>query len=283
MAGEDGWSVAHDVEYARHDGIALGGSLWRPHAAGPTPAIVAIHGGGWQSGSPETYRHWGPWLAARGFALFAIRYRFSRPGCKAWPECLHDARAAVQFLKGRAAELAIDPGRISMMGDSAGGHLSALVALAGDHPAFAGRYPDDPFAHLPTRVRCVIGAYGVYDLAAQWLHDQPIRPGDHIVERLMGFPPMEDRRAYFDASPMSYVERRNAGPSFLLVHGTEDDVVDRAQTDAFHFALRLAGFYTRRLIAGAAGHYFMHEAMDVPASVAGWLAPRALRFLKERG
>jgi acetyl esterase/lipase len=244
---------------------------------------VAIHGGGWQSGSPETYRHWGTWLAARGFALFAIRYRFSRPDRKAWPECFHDARAAVQFLKGRAGDFTIDPERISMMGDSAGGHLSALVALAGDDPAFAQACPDDPFARLSTKIRCVVGAYGVYDLAAQWLHDQPIRPDDHIVQRLMGFAPMDDRRAYFDASPISHVERRNAGSSFLLVHGGEDDVVDRSQTDAFHFALRLAGFYTRRLIAGSAGHYFMHEPMEDPASGSGWLAPRVLRFLQERG
>lgn len=276
-------AVRHDLEYARHDGVSLKGHLWRPAEPGPHRVIVAMHGGGWQAGSPDSFQHLGPWLAARGCAVFAIAYRFSKPDRKAWPECILDARAAVQFLKGRADELGVDPERVSIMGDSAGGHLSALVALAGDDPVFANACPDDPFRQISTKVRCVIGNYGVYDLVGQWMHDQPIRPNDHIVQRLMGFAPMQNRRAYFDASPQSYVETGRTGPSFLLVHGTEDDVVDRSQTDNFHTALKLAGFYTRRLMVQGAGHYFVSDPMDEAGSLSAWLAPRILRFVEERG
>ncbi len=273
-----------DLTYAHHDGANLTGRLWKPAGAGRHPVLVAFHGGGWQAGSPDNFQHLGPWLAARGVAVFAAAYRFSTPVRKAWPECFLDARAAVQFLKGRADELGLDPDRVSIMGDSAGGHLAALVGLAGDVPAYADACPDDPYRHISTKVRCVIGNYGVYDLAAQWMHDQPIRPRDHIVQKLMGCALSDDRRAYFEASPISYVEaKRNNGTSFLLVHGTEDDVVDRRQTDDFHVALKLAGFFTRRLIVQGAGHYFVSDPLDEPGSLSGWLAPRILRFVEERG
>ncbi len=272
------------VEYARRDGAGLRGRLWKPASGGPHRVVVAFHGGGWQAGSPDNFQFLGPWLAAHGVALFAAQYRFSTPTRKAWPECFLDARAAVQFVKGRAGELGLDPERVSVMGDSAGGHLAALVALAGDDPACAGGCDGDLFPNVSTKVRCVIGNYGVYDLAAQWMHDQPIRPRDHIVQKLMGCALSDDRRAYFEASPLSYVEAgRNNGQSFLLIHGTEDDVVDRRQTDDFHEALKLAGFFTRRLIVQGAGHYFVSDPLDEAGSLSGWLAPRILRFVEERG
>ncbi len=283
MSDTSGFTVQHKVEYARHDGVALHGSFWRPKGDGPFPVLICIHGGGWQQGGPDNYEYWGEWLAPRGWAVFAISYRYSSATQKSWPECFLDCRAAVQYVRGKAVQLGVDPDRISLMGDSAGGYLSALVALAGERSEFANRYPEDEFARVSTRVKAVVGNYGIYDLYAQWLHDQPIRPNDHIVQKFMGFPPMQDRRAYIDASPMTYVETRNVGPSFYLMHGNQDDVVHYSQTDDFHFALRLAGFYTRRLVADGAGHYFVSDPIDEPGSRSAWLAPRVLRFLQERG
>ena len=60
------------LEYARHDGAALVGDLYAPKAEGKYPVVVAVHGGGWQLGSRDSYRYWGPWLAERGYALFAV-------------------------------------------------------------------------------------------------------------------------------------------------------------------------------------------------------------------
>ena len=66
MEGE----IRTGIEYARHDGAALIGDLYLPKGAGAHPVIVAVHGGGWQLGSRDSYRFWGPYLAARGHALF---------------------------------------------------------------------------------------------------------------------------------------------------------------------------------------------------------------------
>src|SRR3954466_4364578 len=184
------------LEYATHDGVKLAGDLYLPKAAGPHPAIVAIHGGGWQIGGPFGYQHWGPYLASRGYAVYAISYRLSKPGQKTFPEALHDVRAAIQFLKGRAAELRVNPERIGVMGDSAGGHLGALVGLAGDHPAFAGAYKGDPYSAQSTKVKVAIPIYGVFDMYQQWLHDLEHRPRDSIVEKIIGGSAAADKRHY---------------------------------------------------------------------------------------
>ena len=64
------------------------------------------------------------------------------------------------------------------MGDSAGAHLAALVALTGDSAPFAAGYSNDPYASVSTKAKVVVGVYGAYDLLAQWQHDQITRPRD---------------------------------------------------------------------------------------------------------
>jgi acetyl esterase/lipase len=270
------------LEYATHDGVKLSGDLYLPKASGAHPAIVAIHGGGWQIGGPFGYQYWGPYLASRGYAVYAISYRLSKPGQKTFPEALHDVRAAIQFLKGRAAELRINPERIGVMGDSAGGHLAALVALAGDNPAFSGAYESDPYAAQSTKVKVAIPVYGVFDLYQQWQHDLESRPRDSIVEKFIGVSAIDDKRAYFDASPLSYVSAKNNGTSFLVVWGTRDDIVDfKSQSEAFMLALKQAGYFVWPVPVEGAPHFWVWDPVD-DTNPNGFLAPKLLRFLKQR-
>lgn len=275
--------VRTGLEYARHDGIALQGDLYVPKANGKFPVVVAIHGGGWQAGARGNYQSWGRWLSARGVALFAITYRLSKPGQKTYPQAVHDVRAAVQFVKGRGEAINVDPERVALMGDSAGGHLAALVALAGDEPEFKAAYRDDPFANVSTRVKAVVGGYGVYDMQQQHNHDLVHRPQDQIVQKFIGVPPWENRKAYIEASPMSWVTSDKRQTSFLLAYGTEDDIVDRQQSDAFLVALKQAGFYARHVVLQGFGHFwFTGDPVDDPRGATAHLAPRLLRFLQER-
>ncbi|MGH7089853.1 MAG: alpha/beta hydrolase fold domain-containing protein, partial [Stellaceae bacterium] len=272
--------IRQGIEYARHDGAQLVGDLYAPEAAGRYPAIVAIHGGGWQQGTRDNYRHWGHYLAARGYVVLAAGYRLSKPGEPSFPAAAHDIRAAVQFLKGRGEAIKVDPARIALMGDSAGAHLAALVGLAGDHPTFAGAYRDDPHAGQSTKVKAVVGVYGVYDLVAQWNHDLGPRLRDSICEKFLGAAPLENRRIYFDASPMSYATSGNNATAFLLSWGTEDDIVDRAtQSEAFLTALKQARFYVRTVVMQGPGHFWMPEPIEEGSSTTAYLAPRLLRFL----
>jgi acetyl esterase/lipase len=275
--------IRKNLTYAIHDGIELLGDLYLPYGPGPFPVLVNVHGGYWRRGARETFNYWGPYLAARGYAGFTISYRLTKPGKKTYPEAVHDVRAAVQFMRGRAGDFGLDPGRIALWGNSAGAQLAALVALAGDDPLFASGYPADPHASVSTKVKVLIGVYGIYDLLGQWRYSQIGNPGDNLVESFLGCSPMADRRRYFDASPVSHATIANNKTAVYLSWGTEDDVVDhRAQSEVFLLALKQAGFVVRTCVVHGAPHYWLSDPIEEPGSYPGFLAPRLLRFLGEQ-
>lgn len=258
-------------------GGTLTGKLYAPKGGGPYPAVIALHGGGWRLANLDAYQHLGPWLARRGYVVLAATYRMAKPGTKTYPGAVHDVRSAVQFVKGKAAALNVEPDRIALIGESAGGHLASLVALAGDHPRFAEG------GGVSAKVKAAVSVYGVHDLARQWQHDQVSRPLDHITELFVGKSLVEDRQSYFDASPLSYVTLQNNTTAFFVAWGTEDDIVDhREQSEAFVLALKQARFFVRTAVVSGAPHYWLSDPLDEPGSYSGFFAPRLLRFLKAR-
>jgi acetyl esterase/lipase len=274
-------AVKTDICYAVHDGVELLGDLHYPHGLDKAPVLVAVHGGGWQIGDRYVYRHWGPYLASRGYALFAIEYRLMKPGVKTWPGAACDVKAAVQFVRTNAAKLGVDPDRIALIGDSAGAHLSALVALASDEPLLSTQYREDPHAGVSSAVKAVIGFYGVYNMAAQWEHDQIYRPRDQITEKFLGGPPSVSRKVFFEASPLSYATVDKNSTKFLLIYGREDEIVDAAtQSDRFLIALKQAGFFARNIVIPEAGHFWAADPVEEPGSFGARAAPRLLRFLE---
>jgi acetyl esterase/lipase len=280
---ESAFELRPALTYATHDGVALEGDLYLPKVAGAAPALIAVHGGGWQQGARSTFQHWGPYLAGRGCALFVISYRFARKGKKAFPEAVRDVLAAIQYLRGNAAALGLDGARIGLFGASAGAHLSALAALGGRTPALAGGYPDDSHASVDTTVKVLIGVYGVYDLIEMWQAYRLNSPLDNNIENFIGSAPMENRQVYFDASPVSYATYANNKTAVLLACGTEDDLVDRrAHTDVFLRALKQAGFFARTCIVQGAGHYWVSDPLDETGSFTDFFAPRLVRFMAEK-
>jgi acetyl esterase/lipase len=189
-----------DIVFAEHDGTQLLGDLYLPQGVAKAPVLIGVHGGGWQLGNRKFYNNMGAYLAGNGIAVFAIEYRLMAPRVKTYPGAVYDVRAAVQFVRAQAGELGLDPERIGLIGDSAGAHLSALVALAGSEAAFSTSYKSDPYADISPKVKAVVGFYGVYDLLAQWQHDVPVRPRDNISEKFLGAAPHTDRKVFFEAS-----------------------------------------------------------------------------------
>src|SRR5580658_6144703 len=135
---DNGVTTHLGVIYANHDGVELQGDLYLPKGAKSAPALVAVHGGGWVQGVRAAFQFWGPYLAARGYAVFAISYRLATKG-KTFPQAVQDVLAGVQFVRGKAGEFGIDPQRIGLLGASAGGHLASLAALSGKK--FTGASP----------------------------------------------------------------------------------------------------------------------------------------------
>jgi acetyl esterase/lipase len=272
-----------DLTYATHDGVNLAGDLYVPAGNGPFPALVAVHGGGWIQGARSQFQYWGPYLAERGIALFSVSYRFATKDKQTYPQAVQDVMAAVQFVRGKAVELKIDRNRIGLFGASAGAHLSSLAALAGQEAPFKGGYPQDPYAGVSSAVKVLVGVYGVYDLYDIWQRYMIASPKVNNIEHFIGASPMDDRRSYFDASPINYCTFANNKLAVYLSVGTEDDLVDRrTQTDAFLAALKQANFFVRTCIVQGSGHYWASDPIDEPGSFPAVLAPKLVRFLAEK-
>jgi acetyl esterase/lipase len=240
-----------------------------------------VHGGGWQAGARSAFQFWGPWLAERGYVLFAISYRLAKKGQKMFPQAVNDVLAAVQFVRGSAGQIKVDPERLALFGASAGGHLASLAALGGDR--FKGAYPGDAHAGVSTKVKALVGVYGVYDIEAMWQTYLRQSPRENNIENFMGASPMDNPQLYFDASPINYATFANNSIGVLLSVGTEDDLVDRRiQTDVFLTKLKQANFFVRPCIVQGAPHYWLSDPIDEPGSYSGFMAPRLIRFLKER-
>lgn len=165
-----------------------------------------------------------------------------------------------------------------------------MVALAGEQPPFAGKYKTDPYSDVTTAVKVCIGIYGVYDLASAWQSDLMQRPFDRPSEKFLGAALIENRKLYFEASPISYVTvgrpistpavgAKVNQPAFLLAWGTEDDVVT-TQAEPFLLALKQAGFFVRTVVLQGAPHFWVSDPLDETGSFSGFFAPRLVRFLR---
>lgn len=286
------------VPYAEHGGVRLVGDLYLPAGRGKAPVVVAFHGGAWRSGSRAFYRYWGPFLARNGYAVFTVDYRLGKSG--RYPAAVDDAKAAVEFVRARADEFQIDVERIGLMGDSAGGHFAALLALAADR--FTATHGDDADATIPVNVKAVVGFYGIYDMLAQWNHDTLAeqkheivaqrnrdfipRPHDSITQQFLGASPAQNPRLYSESSPISYatadgqIADRNK-VRFLLINGARDELVEpESQSGAFAAALTNAGFSVQRFVIPEAGHFWVSDPFEKdPQSFGAMAATPLLRFL----
>lgn len=251
-----------------------------PAGEGPFPAVVWIHGGGWLEGDrryppptvPAALLH-GSVLAA-GLALVSIDYRHSLEA--PFPAQLHDVKAALRYVRAFAGTLGIDPARIGVWGESAGGHLAALAGVTGPDSTDGARLEGtEGIGAGDTGVLAVVDWYGVSDLVALADHPMPPMPSGGAFpdpyEALLGGTEAERPALARAASPVTYAAPAHGGgdvpPPFLLVHGTHDGLVPYSQSEVLAEALRGAGGdVTLRPVEGA-DHIFL-GAPDIHPIVA---------------
>jgi pectinesterase len=220
--------------------------VYVPDKEGTYPAILDIHGGGWEKRQVESDRPMMERLAARGFVTALVSYRLSTEA--PYPAALHDCKAAVRFLRAKAKELKLDPERIGVMGGSAGGHLSGLLAMTSGKPEFEG---DGPQREYSSAVRACIVMAATQDLVAA----NTGKPSASAVKFFGGT--LEERRAIYEqASPITHV--RAGVPPIIFIEGEKDTLkIGRAEMQE---KLRTLGIETAvHTLKGAPHPFWMSQ------------------------
>jgi acetyl esterase/lipase len=244
------------VVYAQPEGHPLRAELLLPSDKGDglRPGIVLIHGGAWFAGSgPYIIRWYENAFAEHGYVVLSIRYR--KMPRHPFPCCLHDAKAAVRWLRLHAPEYRVDPNRIAAMGNSAGGHLAAFLAAAKPRDGLDGSQNAGP----SSSVQAAISLYGAVDLTF-YQGGPPIRflrrTSSGYVGRFVGAEADVKGvdHAFAAASPITYASPDTA--PLLFIHGTGDWVVHYNQSRAFYERLCDLGVPARLVTIPCRGHGF---------------------------
>jgi acetyl esterase/lipase len=238
-----------DVEYGRAGGQALLLDLHVPDGAGPFPAAILVHGGGFDEGSRATnVRPLFAPLADAGFAWFSIDYRLA-PKAKL-PDAVEDLRSAIRWVKSHAAEFHVDTSKIALIGESAGGFL---VNYQGTHET------------ADTKVRAVVDFYGPVDYEKLALERQahPERFNMASINRhaangggihYFGADALDEagRAKVRAAQPIHAVHK--GMPPFLCIHGTKDDQVTFDQSPSMCDTMHKAGAVCELIAIEGGGH-----------------------------
>ena len=247
------------INYGKAGDTALCLDLARPEGDGPFPAIVFIHGGGWSQGSRQSYRGQIEEAARRGYVAITISYRLMQfeeserettTATPIFPAQIHDAKAAVRWLRAHAKTYHVDPDRIGVTGASAGGHLSLLVGLTDPAANLEG---DSGSPEQSSRVQAVVNVVGPTEMAS--CHEKSSVPW--IFRLFMGGTPDEAAERYQIASPVNHVSADD--PPVLTIHGDQDAVVPVEQARKLDERMKAVGATHTLMVFEGQGHGFDAE------------------------
>lgn len=206
--------------------------------------ILLIHGGSWMHGDKSQLSAYGVQLARYGFVTVCCEYRLS--GEAPWPAQIQDCKAALRWMRANATSLGIDPNKIAVSGNSAGGHLALLMGATANEPEFEGTGGN---AGVGTSVCAVAAIYPPTRLQAGGQLDT-------AVGQLFADPDVS-QQVQDKASPITW--SRQSFPPTLLVHGNNDRVVDVSETLNMYHQLRKEGAKVEMHIYEGAPHAFDRE------------------------
>jgi acetyl esterase/lipase len=227
--GPAGAASTRTVTYCVEGGQPLAMTLFTPGTAGGSdPVVLQVHGGGWQHGGrllSLSASGAATDLVGAGFVVASIDYRLAPEN--PWPDQIIDAKCAVRYLRAHAIDLGIDPNQIAALGDSAGGQLVSLLGTTGSSTL----WDEGPYANESSAVDAVVDEFGPADLSATgWPVDSVA-----MIRRAFGAAPGTTSPILAQASPNTHVAAGD--PPFLIVQGTDDQVVPVSQSE--HFAAQL--------------------------------------------
>ena len=229
-----------DINYRSTDSRTLPLDLFLPDSSEPAPLILWIHGGAWMMGDHK-------WCGLkeqveRGYAVASVDYRLSTEA--RFPACVEDCKYALAFLRENAARYGIDAAKVCAAGDSAGGHLAAMMGVTAGHADW-----EPPGADC--RVQAVIDFYGPVHLTRRYWPDEE---DGSVAAQLLGEPVTTKRGMGLSAlaSPLTYIDGDE--PPFLIYHGDADDVVPIAHSYILRDELQKSGAKVTMHTAFGVGH-----------------------------
>ncbi len=278
----------------------------------PGPCIVYFFGGGFlwgeykQTTQKAVYCRDLVRMTAEGYTVVCPDYRLANQAIM--PACIHDAKGVIRFLKAHGSEYHIDPERIGVLGNSAGGHLAAMVALSADHPEMEGTTGGNLEYSSSVKAACLFYCPGdlleSLRLGAAQFSDQPVdltgteienvgndkagiipalivgytgpgRSMKKLGEVLERGDPSDPDWHFIEltrqCSPIRYVSRDN--PPVCLFHGYQDPIVPIEQTEKLYRAL---------CEAGADATYLSYSCGSHGPSLGGQVDRFAYVFLRDR-
>lgn len=232
-----------NVIYGRASSIDLKLDVYKPKTSKRPahPAMVFFHGGGWRGGSKESYSlRVLPWLEL-GWVVFNVEYRLSAVAPA--PASVEDARCALRFVTTNAAKYSVDPDRIVVSGQSAGGHLALMTGLAVNDKSFDTNCPG-----ASLRVAAIINWFGITDVA-------DLLTGDNRTEfanAWIGPAQLNDKELIARVSPLSHVSE--SSPPIITIHGDKDPLVPFEHAIRLHKLLDASGI-TNELVTIKGGDH----------------------------
>lgn len=253
--------IAHadaKVVFATVDGTPLRADLWLPDAAATAPAaslpaVVFVHGGAFQGGFPGTRPLLMEAIDSAGFVAIDIDYRLAPP--PRWNEAPADVLCALAWLR-TAEELPIvDPNRVVLVGESAGGSLVLLAGYAAGTSAIQSSCPEHGEPIVPAGILAIAPTA---DLRAIW-QDATISDygGSRFPEAFIGGSPDQFPERYDAAEPFRLL--RPDVPRTVILAGEIDRLVHDERSIALVDRIRASGANVELLLAAFAGHGFDGE------------------------
>ena len=247
-----------DVEFARPSSrggraMNLRMDILVPASGPPAPAVVYVGGGGFIMAPKEAALPRRTYVAEAGLVVASIQYRTVRNGAT-YRDGVADVKSAVRFLRAQAATYGIDPHRMAIWGESAGGYLAAMAALTTGNSDFeAGENLGQS-----SSVQAVVDQFGASDLSKvgddfdATTRAQLLSGGN--LRRYIGAKDgaLDPSVASSVANPLTYVTP--SAPPFLILHGSQDRLISPSQTLLLHERLRAAGVPTTRYVLEGANH-----------------------------
>ncbi|MBW2698973.1 MAG: alpha/beta hydrolase [Deltaproteobacteria bacterium] len=222
--------VVRDIAYVPGGGIRNRLDIYKPKAGCErAPVLLPVHGGCWTIGNKrEQALPLMTHLAQQGWICVTANYRLSPSAT--FPDHLVDLKRAIGWIRQKIASHGGDPNYIAVTGGSAGGHLSAMLALTANDPEYQPGFED-----VDTRVDSAVPFYGVYDFSNHYRLQAGGGMDAFISRYVLKKDPVADVEDFRRASPMHRMHPD--APPFFVIHGSHDSLA--SVEEARHFAQAL--------------------------------------------